>query len=233
MTDRLAAPVVFLGRLHVFWTQVTTRPTMEIVDGGLASSPATSTGSALRYTTLRADGSWTAPQALVLDEAFPRSRDVGRIEDGLVTRADLPDATSRPDRPATRRATRAPTRCAGRAGSVYLQPNATGSNLGSGPYLSLMGRNFSMVGTVDLFRRKLKLDASPWISSTMPLLVRRQLDGGTRLYYGFPPFTYPANVNGWANLVLEEERAQTLSAGRALGHRDAGRPPRSSRRSAR
>jgi hypothetical protein len=210
--DRLVAPVVFLGRLHLFWTQVTTRPTIEIVDGASRFTGYQHRLS-LRYTTLRPDGSWTAPQIVALDEAFPYSRDVGRIEDRLITGGPnnvrfprLDPAQQAHEEPRDSYTLRGPN------WGVYLQPNASGSRLRPGPYLNLMGRDFSMVGTVDLFRRKLKLDAFSWVpdSAATPYLLERQVGGGRRLYFGFPAAIPPANLNGFANLIIEDERIQTF-----------------------
>src|SRR5258705_9427515 len=74
-----------------------------------------------------------------------------------------------------------------------------------------MARNFLMIGTVDLFRRNLKLDDFPWASNTAtPLLTKRQVAGGFSLYFDFPPGIPRANLNGIANLYIEEERVRTL-----------------------
>ena len=120
--DRLVAPVVFLGRLHLFWTQITTRPAIEITDG---SSQFTGYYHrlSLRYTTLRADGRWTTPQAVLLDEAFPYSRDVGRIEDGLRTGPNNVRFPRLDPAEQSHEEARESYTLRGPSWSVYLQPN--------------------------------------------------------------------------------------------------------------
>src|SRR5687767_7783191 len=69
IAGRAVSPTVFLGRLHLFWSEITTRPTIEI-QGGDSNFTGYQHKLSVRYTTLRADGSWTAPQALDLTDAF-------------------------------------------------------------------------------------------------------------------------------------------------------------------
>jgi hypothetical protein len=211
--ERTVAPVVFLGRLHLFWTQIITRATMTDFASGTSTFTGYQHRLSVRYTTLRPDGSWTAPQALSLDEAFILSRDVGRIDDGLVAGAGGVRYPRLDPAQAAHTEARDSYTLRGPNWGVFLQPNASGSQPGARRFLSLMGRNFNMIGTVDLFRRKLIRDGDlAWVpnADSTAYLIERQVDGARRLYYSFPDQVAPANLNGLANLIIEQQRIVDL-----------------------
>ena len=65
ITSRNVSPVVYQGRLQVFWIDITTKPQNQI-----ASGASTFVGyrhqMSLSFTTYRPDGTWTAPQKVTL-----------------------------------------------------------------------------------------------------------------------------------------------------------------------
>jgi len=62
---RKVAPIVFRGRLHVFWVEITTSPQNE-VKSGESKFVGYKHKMSLKYTTLRLDGTWTVPQNVLL-----------------------------------------------------------------------------------------------------------------------------------------------------------------------
>ncbi len=75
---REVSPVMYLGRLFIFWTEVKTGTTNEVKDGNSKFSGYKHT-LILKYTSLRLDGNWTPPQTISLKEPwlFP-------VGDGIV-----------------------------------------------------------------------------------------------------------------------------------------------------
>jgi hypothetical protein len=80
---RKVAPVVYLGRLFVFWIEITTTPKND-VSAGASSFVGYKHKMTMKYTTLRLDGTWTAPQEISLKypDVFPTGD--GIIEDPLL-----------------------------------------------------------------------------------------------------------------------------------------------------
>jgi hypothetical protein len=71
---RRVAPIVYRNQLHVFWHEITTT-TRSRVDAGTSSFDGYKHALALKYTTLRLDGTWTAPQRVTID---------GILDDGTI-----------------------------------------------------------------------------------------------------------------------------------------------------
>ncbi|HZM78767.1 MAG TPA: neuraminidase-like domain-containing protein [Candidatus Limnocylindrales bacterium] len=79
---RKVAPVVHDGRLSVFWVEVTTTPQNLVSDGG-SRFVGYSHRLALKFTTLRLDGRWTAPQDIRLYGVSPFVESDGVLDDPL------------------------------------------------------------------------------------------------------------------------------------------------------
>lgn len=62
---REVSPVVFEGRLHVFWVELRTRSVNKVASGG-SNFVGYDHQMQLKFTTLRPDGTWTAPQDVSL-----------------------------------------------------------------------------------------------------------------------------------------------------------------------
>ena len=69
ITGRKVSPVVHEGRLHVFWTDIKTRSNNKVENGSSTFVGYKHTMS-LKFTTLRQDGTWTAPQDVQLPGDF-------------------------------------------------------------------------------------------------------------------------------------------------------------------
>jgi hypothetical protein len=76
------SPIMFRGRLHVFWVEFTTRPKNEVKYGS-SEFVGYQHKMSLKYTSLRLDGSWTTPQNIRLDGVSPFDKGEGIIEDLL------------------------------------------------------------------------------------------------------------------------------------------------------
>ena len=76
------SPVIFRGRLHVFWVEFTTRPKNEVKDGD-SKFVGYQHKMSLKYTSLRLDGTWTTPQSISLYDVDPFKKGDGVIEDPL------------------------------------------------------------------------------------------------------------------------------------------------------
>lgn len=76
------SPIMFRGRLHVFWVEFTTRPKNEVKDGG-SEFVGYQHKMSLKYTSLRLDGSWTTAQRISLYGVHPFDDGDGVIDDPL------------------------------------------------------------------------------------------------------------------------------------------------------
>ena len=78
------SPIVFEGRLYVFWMETTTRA-LSTFKGGSSSFGGYRHAVRIKYSTLRADGAWTPPQSLRFSrgEAVEESRLVDDPQTGL------------------------------------------------------------------------------------------------------------------------------------------------------
>ena len=77
---RKVSPVVIDSRLYVFWIEYITKSTSTVIDGKSLFTGYTHTAS-VRYTMLRLDGKWTAPQRLSAWNLWPYIRGDGIIDD--------------------------------------------------------------------------------------------------------------------------------------------------------
>jgi hypothetical protein len=86
---RKVAPIVHQGRLHVFWVEITTTPQNEITEGKSRFVGYTHR-LAVKFSTLRLDGSWTAPQRVGLYGVPPFEESDGVLDDPLAEPGELP-----------------------------------------------------------------------------------------------------------------------------------------------
>ncbi len=80
---RKVSPVVIDSRLYVFWVEYITKSTSSVNDGKSLFTGYTHTAS-VRYTMLRLDGKWTAPQRLSAWNLLPYVRGDAIIDDPRV-----------------------------------------------------------------------------------------------------------------------------------------------------
>jgi hypothetical protein len=82
------APVVYLNRLFLFWTNVTTKP-KNLVQGGGSRFTGYQHTMKVSYSSLRLDGTWTAPQPIMLSgpSIFPSGD--GIVDDPLTVTIQL------------------------------------------------------------------------------------------------------------------------------------------------
>jgi hypothetical protein len=95
ISGRKVSPVVFKGRLHVFWTDIKTKPQNQI-QGGSSQFVGYSHTMTARYTTLRPDETWDPPQKVQLPVGMPEfGPSGGEVLDSVVTGAATLDPLQR------------------------------------------------------------------------------------------------------------------------------------------
>jgi Salmonella virulence plasmid 28. len=88
---RKVAPITYNGRLHVFWTRVTTLGNT-VFDNNRSIFTGYSHKVSIEFTTLKLDGTWTPPQKLDLRDCYPFEGN-GVIQDPLADRYEEEDFT--------------------------------------------------------------------------------------------------------------------------------------------
>lgn len=222
ITGRRVAPVVHRGRLHVFWIDVKTRSMNTVKDGASAFSGYNHTMS-LRFTTLRPDGTWTAPQTVELpadSNNFGPAR--GQIQDTVSRQTVIspgsggePTATTsdiikydplKRDQP---EAIDDYSVSGVNWDGVWVHP----WSLNGEPQLELQFRNFVARTQVDLFDRRTYSILNPTVTdppTPYPQLLCA-LKGGAMmpLYYGTPDWMAWPNP-AYANAVIDERRLDVI-----------------------
>lgn len=87
---RKVAPVIHLGRLYVFWTEVITTPNNKVSGGG-SEFVGYKHRLAVKYTSLRLDGRWTPPHQIKLTGGLFPTGD-GIVDDPLAEQAEVDEA---------------------------------------------------------------------------------------------------------------------------------------------
>lgn len=83
------SPIVFDGKLHIFWVQTTTRSYNSDFKDGSSSFAGYKHKTSLKFTTLLLDGTWTAPQEISLSvDPFFKDEE-GVLDDPLVSPDEL------------------------------------------------------------------------------------------------------------------------------------------------
>jgi len=79
---RKVAPILYTGRLYVFWVEIVTSP-QNAVAGGSSNFVGYKHKLSLKYTSLRLDGRWTVPQRISLYGFYPFEQSDGVVDDPL------------------------------------------------------------------------------------------------------------------------------------------------------
>ena len=206
--SRIVSPVVFQGRLHLFWMTVRTRPVQQFVGGETTFTGYRHT-FAMAMTSLLADGTWTAPQTLELPESDGDAGDLFAAGRGVL----LDPITSHHARYDDR------TR-------YHFEPIEDYS-LGGGHWLGVWAqvtpdglavyyRNFRASGLVDLIGRRVVPHTPVTADGGLQLISR---DVG-HLRCGRPLAT-PWPIDIFANLAIEQSRVVRISKELSLPERDA------------
>ncbi len=194
---RQVSPIVVGGRLHLFWAEWVTKPQSSFVNGNSTFAAYRHT-MALKYTTLRLDGTWTAPQRFDLTDVYPFVGD-GVLTDTLRGNVPVLDPTNQ----------------------KHLEPREGYRPRGfafdrvypfftSRAELYLAGANFGLEAEADLRARTVRWDVP----------VRVTTPGARRLYAslgtGSRPLNYLTKATGvptdyeLASFYLDGQRMTTL-----------------------
>ncbi|MCW5801525.1 MAG: hypothetical protein KIT31_03995 [Deltaproteobacteria bacterium] len=209
ISSRRVGPVIYRGRLHLFWTELKTR-SFNVISNGGSSFAGYRHRMTMKLTTLRPDGTWNAPQEVLLpeDRIYPAAQAFGPgrgvITDQLSS-AGIPRFDDRVHREALDDYTLAGPSWEG----VWLEPRPD--------RLAIHYRNFHMPGGVDLFART--LDQRFWdYTAVRPQLLAAK---GTQLFCGTPG-TWFWNAPAFANCAIENERMDLCEREISLGRMRLG-----------
>ena len=89
---RKAAPIIFNGRLYVFWTRITTLA-KTVFEENRSIFTGYDHKFSIEFTTLKLDGSWTPPQKLNLKNNYPFTGN-GVLQDPLIERSEIDELGS-------------------------------------------------------------------------------------------------------------------------------------------
>lgn len=219
---RKVAPVVYRGRLYVFWTDVTTNP-KNAVSGGGSNFVGYKHKMSLKYTTLRLDGRWSPPQQVSLSGGqFPTGE--GIIDDPLAEAAEREAFNSAMANWRFSDAMAAFQKMLTPKFDTQMHPEPVdGYSLGGaafdrvypqvyGDEVRVTGRNFQMRADVDFYRKAIDSHASGNVhgAEASPLLESRPEFGWHRLYAARPWFFA---MDGYANasLIADKRRVDRLA----------------------
>ena len=208
ITGRRVAPIVSNGRLHVFWIDTKTRPFNQ-VQNGESDFVGYRHNMSMKFTTLRADGKWTAPQQLTMPSTglgWPFGASGGLVYDTLYNHAAQYDVQKRYQNE--------PIDDYTLSGAPWdgLWPETWYANGKNG--FSFAYRNWQWRSEIDLFARK-TYNANPPPIGVGPgypaQLLGARVGAPTKALYCGTPQWVPWNLNSVANAVIEEERLKILA----------------------
>jgi hypothetical protein len=197
---RRVSPIVYQGRLFVFWVEIATAPRNEVAEGG-SRFVGYRHKLTIKYTTLRLDGTWTPAQTIKIVRASVFRNGGGIVDDPL-------DSTKHPlfDDKAHEEPVDDYTLEGFQFDRVYPGRSSSG--------LQLTGRNFAMRGPVDFYRKQL-LPLSAQLKHKVKagqVLCARTDSGTRRLYYGVQS-KFQLEPYAHASLVADQDRIDTVAIG--------------------
>jgi len=225
---RKVAPVVFRGRLCVFWVEITTSPKNRVKDGG-SEFIGYHHKMSLKFITLRLDGTWTSPQSISLFGQNPFNLGDGIINDPLYgpedeVLIDIPHVGS----------IRVPDSdkiFIPRYDTVkHLEPKDGYTLTGfqweqvfpevyGDSNLMITGRNYLMHSNIDFYRKaigkRLGIALGEALITSLScnhdkVLCSKKVAGSHTLFYGVPPLYY-YDPYAFCSLVLEDERIEKVT----------------------
>jgi Tc toxin complex TcA C-terminal TcB-binding domain/ABC toxin N-terminal region/Neuraminidase-like domain len=205
ITGRKVSPIVHDGRLHVFWADVTSRPTNKVEQGASKMTGYLHTMS-LRFTTLRPDATWTAPQSVQLSTEGEFEPGPGQVEDPVPDGGDV----ARLD-PLQRHLTRSSGEIEPIDGYTLTGPTWDCAWAMSGPSgVRIQMRDFLERGDVDLFTRSTTAGHWPYPPAPWPeLLCAKNGTPSRPLTVGSPPWMFWPQTS-YANALIEQQRLDVI-----------------------
>jgi hypothetical protein len=199
---RRVSPVVHDGRLHLFWIEIRTQSTNKVKDAG-----STFIGYrhklTLKYTTLRLDGKWTAPQ----DVALPREAPFDSYTAGLVTDYFPEDKDGKPTSPVPPLDIQKRKHAEPIDDYTLVGPSWESAYIESkGPSLSLVARDFHLTAQIDLFARTMgKLGKtrvnSKGVGHAFPMVLSEKHE-----VYACSQKPWFSHQTAFSNLMLDDQR---------------------------
>lgn len=212
ITGRKVSPVVHEGRLHVFWVDIQSRPVNQVQNGNSVFAGYRHTVR-LKFTTLRPDDTWSAPQEVRLpDEGFGFGPARGQVEDLL---NPLPSGFKTARLDGSRR-----SHPEAIDGYTLSGPNwdwawlhSSQPKSGSGRVLGIHFRNFLYRSNIDLFGRTTEPATSVTIAGRRQVLCARTENLERTLWYGTPVRWHPGLANAYVDDArLSEIRLEVLTS---------------------
>lgn len=209
ISGRRISPIVYRGRLHVFWCDYKTRPINEVT-GGTSRFVGYRHNMSIRFTTLRPDGAWTPPQPINIPPFSERGSPApGAINDLLFNGRPLL-ARNAHNEPHDDYTLRSPN-----WDWLWLEKGRIGRG---NEVLAIRFRDFLSGGYVDLFRRNIVLGPGDVVPAIKPQLLAAR--GSGELYRGIPTnwgqqpplVIYPLlwGAAATANLIIDERRLDVI-----------------------
>lgn len=199
---RHVSPIVHQGRLFVFWVEIASTPKNEVVEGG-SKFVGYKHKLTIKYTTLRLDGEWTAPQSITLARTGVFEQGEGIVNDPLSGQVPLFSPIGEPHEE--------PVDGYTLEGFQFdrVYPGKAGQQL------ELTGRNYLMRAPVDFYRKLLKAGSSAQKKTKVKdgqVLCARPEAGARKLYYGVQnKFVYEPYAH--CTLVADVERLNVMALG--------------------
>lgn len=227
---RKVAPIVYLGRLFVFWVEIVSTPKNEVKDAG-SQFIGYKHKLTLKYTILRLDGVWTPPQVISLSSISLFSTGDGIIDDLLAETSEVLELIATIPTLDLARIETARAKLQTPKYDTRIHPEPIDGYTLTGfqweqvypqPYgnsLSIMGRNFVMDMSIDFYRKSIVPKPSlPFLGFFLffptQVLCSRIESGNRRLYYGSQYLG--TNSYADASIITDQRQIDKLAATREL-----------------
>ena len=229
---RKVAPIIYLGRLFVFWVEIVSTPKNKVENAG-SEFIGYKHKLTLKYTTLRLDNTWTPPQTISLlsTSSFPTGD--GIVDDLLAEESEkkkLKEAESRPWQNNSRifkaymelelqtpkyddRIHPEPIDGYTLTGFQWEQvyPQIIGDSL------SVIGRNFAMDMNIDFYRKSIVPKSPNYTQWFVQFLCSKIESGNRQLYYGSKYHrVFGSNIYANTSIITDQRQINKLNATREI-----------------
>ncbi|HAA54922.1 MAG TPA: hypothetical protein DCE42_09200, partial [Myxococcales bacterium] len=206
--SRKVSPIVFRGRLYLFWVELVTTPSYEEISGSPRFEGYHHTMS-LKYIFQRLDSSWSTPQSVELDQVIPFINGTGVIPDMKTTSGSSPTTYST-------KLHAEPQKGYTLHGYEWEQvfPHVL-TDLSGDQEIAVTGRGFECESApLDMYGQSIKQPKSTglWKDTNNQVLCKPRMtrdkmlhQNGTKLYSGTPHLHYLDRYS-FASILLDDNR---------------------------